>query len=110
MKEKLYKILIIASVLVVLFFETGILVSIFISKNFTFVIFIAALMAILSLGTVVLLCFPLISGAVSPLHALVKKVKDYCGEGLIGKEAGEFAYLDRAYSEMINAQMVTPWR
>ncbi|MFH1995390.1 MAG: ATP-binding protein [Candidatus Omnitrophota bacterium] len=103
MKDKIIKIFVIGVVLVVLFIEAGLLVSIFASKEFTTVIFSSALVAVLSLGAVCLITFPLFDRILSPMTVLVKKVKGYCGEGHIEEEKGEIAYIDHACSQMISS-------
>lgn len=103
LKDKIIKIFVIGVVLVVLFIEAGLLVSIFASKEFTTVIFSSALVAVLSLGAVCLITFPLFDRILSPMTVLVKKVKGYCGEGHIEEEKGEIAYIDHACSQMISS-------
>jgi len=100
LKGRCSRVLIITAFIVVLTINAGLLVSIFLSKNFAVVIFTSLIMTVIGLAATFLICLPMLDSLFSPLMSVLNKMKDFASTHGIPVAEDEAVFIDQAYSQM----------
>jgi len=98
-KDKSYKLFLFGAALLILILESGVLISIFLSKDFSVVIFVSILISVIGFLTVAFVWLPLLDGMFSSFTRLIERVKRSRGESVDQLKVDEMSYIEKILSK-----------